>query len=79
MSAYKIEVSITPCCTSCGDELGSMTTIPDVSRERNPFQKDNPFERKDRRVFVPACQKCFVFVRDIDALKAAVERIEGTS
>ncbi len=75
MSKYTIEVSVTPCCTSCGEELGVGGTIPDNSRDRGPLRKDNPYERKDQRVFVYACQKCFVFARDEDALRAALAKI----
>lgn len=55
---YDIEVSITPLCTCCGGELQILCT--ESRTPTGPFDRDNPFERKDRRVFVAACEKCFI-------------------
>lgn len=63
MSKYTIEVSFTPLCGSCGGELEPSLTasLPSDS----PFDRDNPYERKDRRVYVNACEKCFVHKSEV--------------
>jgi hypothetical protein len=64
MSAYKIEVSITPLCSSCGEEL--CVGLTESKTIHHPFERDNPYERKDRRVFITPCEKCFVYRGDVD-------------
>lgn len=54
---YTIEVSITPLCTCCGGELQILCTESKPSH--NPLDRDNPFGRTHRRVFVQTCDKCF--------------------
>jgi hypothetical protein len=63
MSAYKIDVSITLLCSSCGKELPEPTTQSKVTG--SPIDRDNPFERKDRRVFVTPCSDCFTHKSEI--------------
>lgn len=58
-TTYSIEVSITPLCGSCGKELVVGVTQSRVTG--HPFDRDNPYERKDRRVFVEACPDCYTF------------------
>lgn len=55
--SYEITFSITALCPCCGQELHSYLT---ESKPRNgPFDRDNPYERKDRRVFITPCADCF--------------------
>ena len=54
---YTIEVSITPLCTCCGDELPILCTQSKPGHD--PLHRDDPYERTHRRVFVQACEKCF--------------------
>jgi hypothetical protein len=58
MSKYKIEVSITPLCPSCGDEM--QVSVTQSKPSDYPLNRDNPYERTDRRVYVIPCEKCFV-------------------
>lgn len=62
-SKYTIEVSITPLCSSCGKdlEIGMTQALP----SHHPLERDNPYERTDRRVFVLACPDCFVHKSEI--------------
>lgn len=69
---YTIEVSITPLCSSCGKELEIGMTQARPSP--NPLDRDNPLDRTDRRVFVLACQDCFVHKSEID--RAALSQSE---
>lgn len=55
---YEIEVSVTLLCSSCGGELSNLLTESRFTHD--PFNLDNPYERKDRRVLVSPCEKCFV-------------------
>lgn len=74
MSAYEIKVSVTPLCSSCGAELGGGFT--EARATDHPFDRDNPLERTERRVFFPPCDKCFVFRPDVAELVAAARRVE---
>lgn len=56
---YSVEVSFTPLCTSCGKEL----KVGGTYTESRDFKE---FDMKDRKVFVCACEHCFVFKGDID-------------
>lgn len=71
MTPYKIEVSIMPLCTSCGSELRAG---PTQSRPK-PLDRDNPYERTDRRVYVEACTKCFVHKSDIPGTPEHEEKL----
>lgn len=63
MGAYKLEVSFTPLCSACGKELEVGMT--ESKATNHPLERDNPYERKDRRVFVYACEDCFIFKGDL--------------
>jgi len=63
MPAYCVEVTFTPLCGSCGKELQCLLTQSDNTRVHGPFERDNPTERKDRRVFIEACTDCYTFSR----------------
>jgi hypothetical protein len=56
---YTIEVSITPLCASCGEELKVVVT--QSRTPTGPLDRDNPYERTHRRVFISACDKCYEF------------------
>lgn len=60
---YVVEVSVTLLCSSCGGELSNVLTQSKVTGD--PFNHDNPYERKDRRVLVSPCEKCFVYRGDL--------------
>lgn len=57
-SKYCIEVSFTPICTSCGKELEISMTKSELTNYPAPM--DNPYERKDRIVYVRACVDCYI-------------------
>jgi len=59
MSAYEIKVTFTALCPACGAECEACTT--EAKRTTSVFDRDNPYERCDRRVFVKPCDKCFQF------------------
>lgn len=61
--SYEITVSVQPICTSCGGELEIGCTEHRPSS--NPLDRDNPYERTARRVYVHACPKCYVFKGDL--------------
>lgn len=88
MSSYKIEVSITPLCPSCGKECHPGSFMTESRTPEGIFDRDNPYDRTDRRVFIGPCTDCFVFRGDvaelIEAADAALavlgayaEKIEG--
>lgn len=56
---YEITVSITPICTSCGGEL-YIGGIELSGRDESPTRLTH------RRVFVGACEKCFIFKGDLE-------------
>jgi hypothetical protein len=56
---YSIEVTITPLCSSCGKELE--VGITQSRPTGHPFDRDNPYERTHRRVFITACRDCYTF------------------
>lgn len=65
--AYKIEFSITALCSSCGKELPSSSYLTASESKGHPLHRDNPYERKDRRVFIAPCGDCFVHKSELDA------------
>ena len=70
MSAYEIKVSVTPLCPCCGKECKSGLT--ESRKPEGVFDRDNPWERTDRRVFIGPCSECFVFRGDVaELIKAA--------
>lgn len=68
---HTIEVTITPLCTACGAELetGCLESKP----SSGPFDRDWPGGRKDQRLFVYACEKCYVFKGDLPKPVAELE------
>lgn len=62
MSKHAIEVSFTPLCSSCGEELACLMSQSDNRLITGIFERDNPSERKDQRVFVEACKNCYQFI-----------------
>lgn len=59
MSGYEITFSITAVCPCCGDDLPSSAYLTVSKVSEGPFDRDNPYERKDRRVFISPCTKCY--------------------
>jgi hypothetical protein len=59
MSGYEITFSFTALCSSCGKELPSSSYMTESKPRQNGFKRDNPCERKDRRVFITPCADCF--------------------
>jgi hypothetical protein len=57
---YEITVSITALCVCCGKELPSSAYLTESRASEGVFHRDNPHERKDRRVFITPCADCFV-------------------
>jgi hypothetical protein len=67
MAGYEITLSITAVCPCCGNDLPSSSYLT-VSRPSSSFMdRDNPYERKDRRVFIAPCADCFEPKRKPDA------------
>lgn len=72
--AHAITVGFTPLCTSCGGELETGITQADPKRQHGIFDRDNPTERTEQRVFVGACPNCFIYRNNEEALRAALAR-----
>lgn len=70
MSGYDVTVSITVLCPCCGTELPSNAYMTQARVGGSVFERDNPFERKDRRLFITPCGTCFVS-------RSEVERAQG--
>jgi hypothetical protein len=56
---YEITFSITALCSCCGKELPSDSYLTESKPTGHPLTRDNPYERKDRRVFITPCMDCF--------------------
>ncbi|MEN5285788.1 hypothetical protein ABE494_07530 [Stenotrophomonas lactitubi] len=78
MSAYEIKVSITPLCPSCGNECHPGSFMTESRAPQGIFDRDNPYERADRRVFVQPCTDCFVFRGDVAELIEAAQAVENS-
>ena len=59
MSGYEITFSITAVCSCCGNDLPSSSYLTVSKPSGHPLDRDNPYERKDRRVFITPCGDCF--------------------
>uniref|UniRef100_A0A1I7WD32 DPH-type MB domain-containing protein n=1 Tax=Heterorhabditis bacteriophora TaxID=37862 RepID=A0A1I7WD32_HETBA len=59
MSGYEIKVSITPLCPCCGKESQSSGFVAESRAPQGVFDRDNPYERTDQRVFISPCTDCF--------------------
>jgi hypothetical protein len=57
--SYDISFSITALCPCCGNALPSSHYLTESKTTGHPFERDNPYERKDRRVFITPCVDCF--------------------
>lgn len=57
--AYEITFSITAVCPCCGKDLPSNSYLTVSKPSTHPLDRDNPYERKDRRVFITPCAECF--------------------
>jgi hypothetical protein len=62
--SYKIDFTITALCPACGKELPAHSYLTESKAGTGPFDRDNPYERKDRRVFIKPCADCFVWRGD---------------
>lgn len=60
MNGYEIACSITALCPSCGKDLPPSSYLTESRPSAGPFDRGNPYERKDRRVFITPCTDCFV-------------------
>lgn len=76
MSAYEIKVSITPLCPCCGKESQSSGFVTESRAPQGVFERDNPNERTDRRVFVQPCTDCFVHRAAVEELIEALEGLD---
>jgi hypothetical protein len=56
---YEITFSITAVCPCCGKDLPPSSYLTVSKPSDGPFNRDNPYERKDRRVFITPCADCF--------------------
>lgn len=57
--SYEITFSITALCPCCGKALPTSHYLTAGRPTGHPLDRDNPYERKDRRVFITPCQDCF--------------------
>jgi hypothetical protein len=57
--SYEITFSITAVCPCCGKELPPSAYLTVSKPSESPLNRDNPYERKDRRVFITPCADCF--------------------
>lgn len=73
MSGYEIKVSVTALCVCCGKELPPSAYLTKARPSEGVLDRDNPWERTDRQVFITPCADCF-------APRAAVaELMEATT
>lgn len=73
MSGYEVTVSITALCVCCGKELPSSSYLTESRQSEGVFDRDNPHERKDRRVFITPCATCFAPRAYVETLIDAAE------
>lgn len=78
MSAYEIKVSITPLCPCCGKESQSSGFVAESRAPQGVFDRDNPYERTDQRVFFSPCPECFVFRGDVIKLIEAAQAVRAS-
>ena len=57
--AYEIKCSITVLCPCCGKELPPSHYMTWSRPTGHPLERDNTYERTDRRVFITPCMDCF--------------------
>lgn len=76
MSGYEIKVSVTAHCPCCGEAIPSShyLTMDRPRTSSDPLERDNPYERCERHVFVSPCATCFTFKPPQVALAAAAEQ-----
>lgn len=79
MSGYEIKVSITPLCPCCGKESQSSGFVAESRAPQGVFDRDNPYERTDQRVFISPCPECFVFRGDVAELIEAANLLVAES
>jgi hypothetical protein len=60
---HTINIKITPICTACGKEL--QTSGLEAKSTGHPFERDCPSDRTEQRLYVYACEDCFVFKGDL--------------
>jgi hypothetical protein len=77
MSKYEITVSVTPLCTCCG--AGLPVSFAAARPSSHPFDRDNPEERTDQRVFVCPCSQCFVHKGERNELLEALKTVVAIS
>ena len=71
MPGYEITFSITAVCSRCGKDLPDSSYLTVSKPASGPLDRDNPYERKDRRVFITPCADCFEPKQKWDALPDA--------
>lgn len=59
MSGYEVTVTITAVCPRCGNDLPNSSYLTESRTTGHPFDRDNPYERTHRRVFITPCSECF--------------------
>jgi len=59
MRGYEITFSMTAVCPCCGNDLPSNSYLTVSKPAAGPLDRDNPYEQKDRRVFITPCPDCF--------------------
>lgn len=60
MNGYEIKFSITAVCPCCGKDLPDSSYMTASKPANGPLERDNPYERKDRRVYIVPCADCFM-------------------
>jgi hypothetical protein len=73
-TGYEITFSITAVCPCCGKDLPSSSYLTVSKPSPYLMERDNPYERKDRRVFITPCADCFEPKRKPDASADPAQR-----
>lgn len=63
MLGYEITFTITGVCPCCGNDLPQNSYMTAGTPREYP---DNPFAKKDRRVFITPCADCFEPKKKVD-------------
>lgn len=77
MSGYEITCTFAALCPCCGKELPSSAYLTESKATGNPLERDNPYARKDRRVFIAPCTDCFKPAVHVQELLAALKACEA--
>ncbi|HHA2799750.1 TPA: hypothetical protein ACOFCL_000788 [Stenotrophomonas maltophilia] len=75
MSGYEIKVSVTALCPSCGKELHASAYCTQARTSDSALERDNPFDRTERRVYILPCSDCFAPRAELNVAAAALRNV----